>query len=349
MTGGRVVVRRGPVSLRVDLRVALALAAVSAGVLAALVASVSVGEFGIPIGDVVATLAGAGDQATEFIVLDLRLPRALVAVLSGAALGLAGAIFQAATRNPLVSPDVIGVSGGAAVAAVAVIVFSSTASAVAVPLAALAGAIAAGAGLYALAWRGGVDGLRLVLVGIGVAALAQAGVWYVMTQGRIFEVAEAYLWLIGSVNGRGWEHVWPLAATLAVLAPAIVATGRRLDALALGDDLARSLGVAVERSRLLLLATAVVLTAVAVAATGPIGFVAFVAPHLARRMRPGVSAQGLLPLAAGCGALLVVISDLAGRLAFAPTELPVGIVTSVLAAPYFLVLLRRASRVGVAG
>ena len=128
------------------------------------------------------------------------------------------------------------------------------------PLAALAGALVGGVALYALAWRNGVQGQRFVLVGIGTAALAQAGVGYVLTEGRIFEAAQAYVWLVGSVNGRGWEQVWPLAATLALLAPALAALARRADALELGDDLARSLGVAVERSRLGLLAAAVALT-----------------------------------------------------------------------------------------
>ena len=177
----------------------------------------------------------------------------------------------------------------------------------------------------------------------------QAGVSYVLTEGRIFEVAQAYVWMVGSVNGRGWEHVWPLAVAIALLLPVVLGLARRLDALQLGDDMARSLGLGVERSRLGLLATAVVLTGVAAAAAGPVGFVAFVAPHLARRLSRSVSSQGLLPVAAGCGAVLVLVSDLVGRLLFAPTEIPVGIVTSVLAAPYFLLLLRRANRIGAAG
>jgi iron complex transport system permease protein len=253
---------------------------------------------------------------------------------------MAGAVFQQVARNPLVAPDIVGVSGGASLAAVAVIVFGAG---IPVPLAALAGALVSGVALYALAWRDGVHGQRFVLVGIGMAALAQAGVGYVLTEGRIFEVAQAYVWMVGSVNGRGWEQVWPLAATLALLTPALGALARRADALELGDDLARALGVGVERSRLALLAAAVGLTGVAVAAAGPVGFVAFVAPHLARRLGRPASLQGLLPLAAACGAALVVACDLAGRVLFAPTEIPVGLLTSIVAAPYFLLLLRRAA------
>lgn len=316
---------------------------------ALVVGSVAVGEFAVAPLDVLVTLAGAGDDATGFIVLDLRLPRALTAALAGAALGVAGAVFQRVTRNPLASPDIVGVAGGASVAAVALIVFSGSSGAALVPLAALAGALVSGAALYGLAWRGGVQGYRLVLVGIGLAAFAQAGVGYVLTEGRIFEVAAAYVWLVGSLNGRGWEQVWPLALTLVLALPAVAALARRIDVLELGDDLARSLGLHVERSRLALLAVAVVLTGVSVSATGPVGFVAFISPHLARRISGATSNQALLPIAAGCGAVLVLAADLAGRMLFAPSEIPVGIVTSVLAAPYFLVLLRRANRVGAAG
>lgn len=187
-----------------------------------------------------------------------------------------------------------------------------------------------------------------MLIGIGLTALLSAGISYVLTRGQIFDVAQAYVWLIGSLNGRGWEHVWPLVVTLAVLVPVGLALGRQLEALQLGDDVARAPGVGVERSRLALLTVAIVLTAVAVSAAGPIGFVAFVAPH-ARRICGSVSPSGVLPVAAAAGALLVPASDLAGRLLFAPSEIPVGIVTSIIAAPYFLYLLRRANRLGVTG
>src|SRR5262249_27737515 len=155
--------------------------------------------------------------------VDLRLPRALTAALAGAALGSAGAVFQHVTRNPLVSPDVVGIAGGASLAAVAVIVLGTGGGAVSVPLAALGGALVSGAALYALAWRGGVQGYRVVLVGIGVAALTTAGISYVLTKGRIFEVSQAYVWLVGSLNARGWEDVAPLAVALALLLPCMLA------------------------------------------------------------------------------------------------------------------------------
>jgi iron complex transport system permease protein len=345
----RITVRRGGASLRIDTRPAAVSAALVLLAVATLCLSVSLGEFSVPLGDVVSTLAGAGDQGTHFIIFDLRLPRALTALLAGAALGLAGAIFQDVTRNPLVAPDIVGVAGGASLAAVALIVLGSTDGAVSLPLAALAGALVSGAALYGLAWRRGVQGYRIVLVGIGVAAFTNAGISYVLTEGRIFEVAEAYVWLVGSLNASGWADVWPLVATLAALAPVILVLARRIDVLTLGDEVARTLGLGVERTRLMLLAAAVLLTGVAVSSSGPIGFVAFISPHIARRLGRPASTQALLVGAAACGSVLVLVSDLAGRMLFAPTEIPVGIVTSILAAPYFLLLLRRASQTGVAG
>ncbi|MDA0180472.1 iron chelate uptake ABC transporter family permease subunit [Solirubrobacter phytolaccae] len=331
----RITVRAGGVSLRFHARSAAVTTALFVAMLAGLVASVAVGEFAIPPADVVNTLVGAGDQATNFVVLDLRLPRALTGLLVGAALGVAGAIFQDVTRNPLASPDVVGIASGGSLAAVALIVFTEVE---AVPLAALAGSLTAGALLYVLAWRGGVQGFRLVLVGIGVAAFANAGISYVLTRGRIFEVETAYVWLVGSLNGRSWDQVWPLAVGVGVLVPVILALSRRVAVLGLGDDVARSLGVGVERSRLLLLGAAVLLTGLAVSAAGMVSFVAFVAPHIARRLTRSTS----MLAAAGCGAVLVLSADLIGRTLSPPTEIPVGILTSIIAAPYFLLLLRRA-------
>jgi iron complex transport system permease protein len=337
----RVVLRAGRVvALRLDARALRVLAALLAATAVAVVASAGVGEFPLAPGEVLAALTGAGEDATRFIVLELRAPRALAAVLAGAALGIAGAIFQDVARNPLVAPDVIGITAGASLAAVALMVFGEETGALSVPVAALAGAVGAGAALYLLAWRGGVQGYRLVLVGIGVTALLQAGISYVLTRGRILDVAEAYVWFVSSLNGRGWEHVRPLAAALAVLVPVALVLGRHLAALQLGDELARALGAGVERARLGLLLVAVLLTGLAVSAAGPVAFVAFIAPHIARRLAGPMSPAAVMALAGAAGGLLVIVADLAGRTLFAPTEIPVGIVTAIVAAPYFLYLLR---------
>ena len=333
---------RPRVSVRVDLRVAAVLGAALLAMLGAAVLGLADGDFDIPAGDVAATLVGAGTPEHEFIVLDLRLPRVLLAILVGCAFGLAGALLQSLARNPLVAPDIIGIDAGAALAAVAVIVLGLP-----LPLApaALTGALCAAALLYLLAYRAGVSSTRLVLVGVALNATFFAGVSYLLARGDILEVQRATLWLIGSVHSAGWADVRLMGAAVLLLVPAAIVLGRHLDALQLGDDLARGLGARVERIRLALILIAVALAASAVSVVGPIAFVAFIAPHIARRTA-GTSGAGILPAAAAIGGLLVLASDLLAQRM--PTPLPAGIVTSILGAPYFLLLLRRAERLGQA-
>lgn len=338
----RLVLRGSAISARVDVRVALTCAALLAFALAVFSVNLAYGEFSIPVGDVIATLAGSGPAGADFIVLELRLPRALVAALAGAALALSGTILQTLVRNPLASPDIIGITTGASFAGVSVFILG--ASTVLVPFAAFAGALVAATLVYVLAWRGGLSPYRFVLVGIGIQCVGLAGIYFMLIRGQIEVVADAYVWLVGSLNGRTFADVWPLLAGVAALLPVVAALGRSIDALALGEEAARGLGVRVERARLALVVTAAALAAVAVAAAGPIGFVAFVAPHIARRLTAAPGAA-VLPAAALCGAALVLTADLAGRFVLAPDELPVGIVSSILGAPFFLYLLYRSNRV----
>lgn len=333
-------------STRVHAR-AVAVTVVVLGVAFAVFAwSLAVGDFPVPIGDVLATLVGGGSEDSAFIVRTLRLPRGLTALLVGAAFGLSGAIFQRIARNPLASPDIIGVSAGAAAAAVFVIVVLHGSS-VQVTFGALAGATVTSIGIYVLAYKRGVSGYRLVLVGIGITAVLTSFTSYLLTRAEIFEAQRATVWLTGSLNGRGWEHVRPVGVALVVLVPVTIALARQLRILELGDDAAKGLGIRVERSRGALLLAATALAALATASAGPIGFVALVSPQIARRL-VGARSLGLLP-AAACGALLLVASDLVGRRIFAPTELPVGIITAILGAPYLLLLLARANRIGAGG
>jgi iron complex transport system permease protein len=190
-----------------------------------------------------------------------------------------------------------------------------------------------------------VSGTRLVLVGVALNAAFFAGVSYLLTRGDILEVQRATLWLIGSVHAADWDDVRLLGVAVLLLVPASIALGRQFDALQLGDDLARGLGARVERIRLAMVLIAVALAAIAVSVAGPVGFVAFIAPHIARRTA-GTSGAGVLPAAAAIGGLLVLASDLVAQRM--PAALPVGIVTSILGAPYFLLLLRRADRLGTA-
>ena len=308
--------------------------------------SLSLGDFKIPVIDVVKTLFGGGDRATEFIVNRLRLPRALTGLMVGAALGMSGAIFQSIARNPLASPDIIGVTYGASAFAVFAIVTLGL-TGVAVSGFAIVGAVLTAFIMYVLAWRHGVSSYRLILIGIGIGAVATSITSYLLTKARVEIAQQALIWLTGSLNGRDWSNVRSLAITLVVLAPLTTFLVHRLRILQLGDETAYGLGLRVESSRLGLIVIAVLLAAVATAAAGPIGFVAFVAAPIARRLTrspgPAMISSALL------GALVVALSDLIAQHAFGDTQLPVGVVTGVVGAPYLMFLLARTNRVGSGG
>jgi len=240
--------RRDRISLRVHGRAALVCGGLLLATLAVGVVSVGTGDYPLSPGEVIATLAGRGDQASAFIVETLRLPRVLTALLVGGAFGIAGAMFQSITRNPLGSPDVIGFTMGSATGAlVAILLVRGTA--LQIGLGAVTGGTVTAVAVYLLALRHGVHGYRLVLVGIGVSAALESVNAYLLTRAARDDAFVAAHWLVGSLNGRGWEHVWPVAAALALLVPAALALSRRLTMLELGDDAARALGVPAERSR----------------------------------------------------------------------------------------------------
>lgn len=304
--------------------------------LALLVVAVGTGEYSIPPGLVVETLLGGGDAGTSFVIETLRLPRALTGLLVGAGLGAAGAIFQSVTRNPLGSPDVVGFTAGASAGAVAqIVLFGGGAAAVA------GGALVGGAGtaalVYLLAYRGGVQGYRLVLIGIGLTAMLAAVRNYLITRTRLEEAQAANVWITGSLNGRGWEHVVPMLVALVVLLPLVALLARSLRMLELGDDAAHALGVPVERARTALLGVGVALTAVATSAAGPVLFVALAAPQIARRLTrasgPGVGTAALM------GGVLLLGADVAAQRVFPDTDLPVGVLTGVLGGVYLIWLL----------
>jgi iron complex transport system permease protein len=309
---------------------------------AGVVANVGYGEYPIPPLDVVRSLFGieSGDGNYSFIVNVLRLPRALAAVLVGAALAVSGAVLQSLTRNDLAAPDVVGINAGAGLAAVTLIVAFPSVPAAYLPPAAFVGALAVAGLLYVLAWRGSSSPVRLILIGVGLSAVATALTTFMITFGRIEQVSQALVWLTGSVYGRSWEEVFTLLPWLVVFLPLTLVRARHLNALALGDEVATGLGVRVELERGVLVLASVALAASAVATAGTIAFVGLVAPHVARRL-VGPSGGGLLPVAAMTGGALVVLADLLGRALFAPVEIPCGIVTAVVGAPFFLYLLYR--------
>ncbi|MFF5965665.1 FecCD family ABC transporter permease [Streptomyces collinus] len=344
-TTNRAVRTPGGLSIRLDVR---AVTVVLLLIVAALVASVvliGTGDFPIPAADVLRTLVGEGNPGQEFIVTELRLPRVLVGLLVGASLGLGGALFQAISRNPLGSPDVLGLGQGATAGALVVIVLGSG-SANQVAAGALVGGLVTGLAIYVLAWKRGVHGYRLVLVGIGVSAIVTAVNGYLLTKSDIVDAARAVVWMTGSLDGRDWQQVWPLLALTAVLVPLVLVNARGLRMMEMGDDVSYALGVRVERVRLLLMVAAVLLTASATAAAGPVSFVALTAPQLARRLTrsPG---PNLLPSLC-MGAALLVVADWVSQRAFGAEQLPVGVVTGVLGGVYLLWLLvseRRAGRI----
>jgi iron complex transport system permease protein len=332
--------QRPAFSFRFKARLILIMLVLLLLIILAMAVNISVGEFHIPLDAVFGTFFGEGTRAQIFAVMKLRLPRSLLAFLVGAALATSGTILQGLTRNPLASPDIIGISSGASVGAVSVIILWSSAPLWAVPLAALVGACAITLLVYLFAWRGGSSPTRLILVGIGLSAVSAALVQVVMTQNQVFQVTQAQVWLVGSVYGRGWEYFWPLFPWVAFFLPLTLLLARHLDALHLGDDLARGLGSAVEVQRLLLLISSVALASGAVATAGAIGFVGLMAPHMARVLIGPVHSS-LLPVAALLGGLLVVAADLVGRTILPPLEIPAGVVTAAIGAPYFIWLLVR--------
>jgi iron complex transport system permease protein len=335
-----VTLRSRGLSFRIDRRVPPVLALALLAMLTAMVINIGVGEYPIPPLDVIRTVLGlpTGNEDYSFIVTTLRLPRMLVAALVGMALGISGAILQGLTRNPLADPGILGISAGAGLVAVTLIVVVRDMPAGVLPLAAFAGAVTVAALIYLLAWRGGDSPIRLILVGIGLGAICGAAATLMITFGDIYDVQRALIWLTGSVYGRSWEEFRPLALWVVIFAPLALLLARDLNALNLGEEVARGLGSAVAWRRGLLLLTAVALAAATVAAAGTIGFVGLMAPHIGRRL-VGPDHSGLLPTAGVLGALIVIAADLVGRTLFAPIELPAGLVTAAVGAPFFIGLL----------
>ncbi|MEU7556299.1 iron chelate uptake ABC transporter family permease subunit [Streptomyces sp. NPDC044571] len=342
--GFRVLRGPGGTSLRVEPRALAVGVLLAAAALAMAVLLTGTGDFEIAPRDVVRTLLGNGTPAHEFVVRDLRLPRVLVALLVGAALGMAGAVFQSVSRNALGSPDLLGFGYGSAVGALTVIiVFKGGASAVAAG--ALAGGLLTGAAVYLLSYKRGIHGYRLVLVGIGTSALLVAAINYLLTTSQLVDATRAMVWLTGSLSGRDWAQVWPLLAACAVLFPLVLGQSRALRLIEMGDDAAYALGVRVERTRMLLMLAAVLLTTAAAAAAGPISFVALAAPQLARRLTRSPGSN--LLTGALMGSVLLLVSDWASQRAFGADQLPVGVVTGLVGGVYLLWLLvaeRRAGR-----
>ncbi|MGZ0150284.1 FecCD family ABC transporter permease [Kribbella sp. WER1] len=341
LPGGTVVLRPRPqLSFLLHRRAVVVAGVLLVLLLVVMVVAVCVGQTVLTPGDVWRTMRSGSGQY-DLVVNELRVPRVALGALVGGALGVAGALIQTVTRNPLASPDVIGVGHGAAAATVLALAAGVTSSASALPLVSVAGGLLAATIVYLLAWRRGMHANRFVLIGVGIGVALSAVVQLYLADSQLEAAEQLKLWLTGSLNGRGWEQAAPLAGVLVLCLPGLVWAGRAVRPLGLDDHTAAGLGVRVQRNRLALTVLGVVLAATATGAAGPIGFVALTAPQLARR----ITRTPQLPLlgSALTGAVVLVAADLVARTVLPPVEIPVGALTALVGAPYLLWLLGRSN------
>ncbi len=309
--------------------------------LAVAVLSLRSGAVTLDFTQVFNALTGSAPRNITMVVTEWRLPRVMMALLVGAALGISGAIFQSLMRNPLGSPDVMGFNTGAwSGVLVAMVLFGQHLTAI--TLAAMAGGILTSLIVWVLAWRDGIETFRLIIIGIGMRAMLMAFNTWLLLQASLETSLSAGLWFAGSLNGLTWAKTLPAAPLILLMFVCALLLVKRMRLLEMGDDSACALGVSVERSRLMLMLVAVVLTAAATAIAGPISFIALVAPHIARRLS-GTARWGLTQSAL-CGSLLLLAADLCAQQLFMPYQLPVGVVTVSLGGIYLIVLLVQESR-----
>ncbi|MEU8733645.1 iron chelate uptake ABC transporter family permease subunit [Streptomyces tendae] len=334
---GHIVLRPGRASILVHRRASFVAAVLAVLLLVAVVAYLCVGESFVSPVEAVDVLVGR-PSPDQFVVGTLRLPRLTVGLLAGAAFGVAGALVQTVARNPLASPDIIGVTHGAGAATVAAMSFGFVGHTV-LPYVSIAGGLIAALVVYLFAWRRGMQASRFVLIGIGVSVAFGSLTQLLLTKGDFLVAQQAKVWLTGSLNSRGYEEAVPLATVLLVAIPVTLWAARAQRGASFDDDTAMALGIRPNRVRLGLTALGVVLASVATGACGPVDFVALLAPQIARRLCR--TAQIPLLSSALTGALVVVVADLLARRLFSPVELPVGVLTAVVGAPYLMWLIAR--------
>jgi iron complex transport system permease protein len=303
--------------------------------------SLALGAVRIPLAEVWATLTGSGEGTSESIIMNARLPRAMVALLAGANLAVSGVLLQGVTRNPLADPGIIGVTAGAGMAAT-IVLAAFPEAAHALPLAAFLGAMASAVFVYAVSWtpggagRGGTSPVRMVLAGVAVNAILGAVIGVLVTA-FADRIPAIMFWTAGSFNGRGWSHLWMVLPYSVVGLTLAYLLRSRVRILELGDDTASTMGIPVERTRLFAFAAAALLAGSAASVAGLVGFVGLVVPHLVR-LAMG-SNRLIVPVSAFAGGALLLWADLAARTVLAPSELPVGVITGLVGGPYFIFLL----------
>lgn len=301
------------------------------------IAGLLLGNRTIGVDQLIDLVSGQGTALSQTVILNLRLPRLLVAMVAGATLAVSGLLLQGVVRNPLAGPEIVGVTSGAGLGAMIVLVFVPNATPESLSLAAIVGAVSAFSLVYLLSWKKGVLPARLALVGVAVSAFCSSGINVLIVLAKL-RVAQAIVWLSGSTYARQWDELWRLIVLPVLLLPIVWLFARRLDVLALGEDVPRTLGMSLQRVRAAMIAIAVVLSAVAVSTVGTISFVGLIAPHAGRLLVGGRYRQ-LVPLVAILGAILVSLADVIGRTAIAPREIPSGLVTAMIGTPYFLWLI----------
>jgi iron complex transport system permease protein len=337
-------------------RARMAVPVLAVALVVAMTASAGIGAFPIPPGDVLAvSLHAAGipvcasfTPQQEAVLLGIRLPRVVLAAIVGASLALSGAVLQGLFRNPLADPALIGVSGGAALAAAAAIVLGAASawSGMLLPLCAFSGGLAATLFIYALAQRGGTTVLMVMLLaGIAVNALSVAGIGLFSFLSTDEQLRNISFWMLGSLASASWGLLATLLPFIAVGVTVLVRLAAPLDTLALGETQARQLGVETQRVKRAAVLSGALLVGALTAATGVISFVGLVAPHMVR-LACGPSHRVLLPASALAGAILVLVADSVARVVVAPAELPLGVLTAMAGAPFFLVLLLRSREAG---
>jgi iron complex transport system permease protein len=331
--------KTGLISFLVEKKTVIVIATLTVFMVAMFVLGTGMGSRIIYPVDAIKTLLGQGTEQNSLIIKTLRLPRIIVAIFAGAALGVSGAILQGIIRNPLASPDIMGITAGAAFAAVAFITYlSDTVSIKWLPVAAFVGAGLISIIIYLLAWKKGVTPIRLVLIGIGIAAATSSLTMLMIILSPYNAASQAYIWLVGSIYATSWENVYSLLPWVIVCIPLALIYARTVNVQELGDDIAKGLGSPIQLHRCILLLISVALAGSAVAVAGAIGFVGLISPHIARKL-VGRSFGGLIPVAALIGGLMVLVADTVARTALLPLDIPAGVFTAGIGAPFFIYLL----------
>ncbi|MEH7883552.1 iron ABC transporter permease [Bacillus sp. JJ1609] len=335
---------KGKISFLIDKKAAaifLGLLTLSFGVF---IISTGLGDMAISPFNVIQVFFGGGSDMERLVVQSFRLPRIIVALMVGVGLAVAGGLLQGMIRNPLASPDIIGITGGASVAVVGFLAYFSdennalTVSIKWMPVSAFIGATLIAFLVYFLSWKNGVSPVRLVLIGIGISAMMQALTTLMMLMGPIYRASQANIWITGTVHGSTWGNVWVLVPWTLILVSIAFILSRNVNVQELGEEIATGVGGHVQRQRFVLLLVSTGLVASSVAFAGGIGFVGLMAPHMARRL-VGSAFGALLPVSALIGGILVMLADLIGRTMFSPLEVPAGVFTASIGAPYFIYLL----------